>query len=145
MARTWTMTDAWLFAAIAHDQPAVHKLTEIIAIADGINHDVPSEEEFTKSVGRLIAAGLIGADARRDRYWSTDAGAELRKRWKHGAFGWIAAIPPQLDRVGEPQDGAWSLPAGAFRSALDEYRAWAAGWAKRHGTKVTPKSAEPPP
>ena len=71
----------------------------------------------------LIAAGLIDADGQRDRYWPTDAGAELRKRWKHGAFGWIAAITPQLDRVGEHEDGAWSLPAGAFRSAVDEHLA----------------------
>jgi hypothetical protein len=145
MARTWTMTDAWVFAAVANDQPpAVHKLTEIIAIADGINHDVLQEEEFTGSVGRLIAAGLIDADAHRDRYWPTAAGARLRKHWKHGAFGWIEAIPPQLDRVGEPQDGAWSLPAGAFRSAVDQYLASAAEWTKRRRTKVRRKKAQPP-
>ena len=133
------MTDAWVFAAIAHDQPpAVHKLTEIIAIADGINHDVVTEDEFTKSVGRLIAAGLINADAQRDRYWPTDAAADLRKRWRNGAFGWITAIPPQLERIGEPQDGAWSLPAGVFRSAVDEYLARAAQWTKWHGAKSAP-------
>jgi hypothetical protein len=69
MASTWTMTDAWVFAAVAHEQPpAVHKLTEIIAIADGINHDVLREQEFTNSVARLIAAGLIDADVQGDRY-----------------------------------------------------------------------------
>jgi len=135
------MTDAWVFAAIAHDRPpAVHKLTEIIAIADGINHNVVSEGEFTKSVARLMAAGLIEADAQRDRYWPTDAGADLRNRWKHGAFGWITAIPPQLDRIGEPQDSAWSLPAGVFRAAVDEYLARADEWLKRHGVKSAPEN-----
>lgn len=132
------MTDAWVFAAVAHDQPpAIHKLTEIIAIADGINHDVLMEQEFTKSVARLITAGLIDADVLRDRYWPTDAGADLRSHWKHGAFGWITEIPPQLERIGEPQDSAWSLPAGVFRSAVDEYLAGADEWMKRHGVKPT--------
>jgi hypothetical protein len=146
MARTWTMTDAWVFAAISHDQPpAAHRLTEIIAIADGVNHDVVTEDEFTKSVGRLIAAGVIDADAQRDRYWPTYAGTDLRKRWKHVAFGWITVIPTQLDRFGEPQDVAWSLPAGVFRSAVDEYLARAAKWTKRQGAKSTPGRALRPP
>ena len=137
---TWTMTDAWVFAAVAHDQPpAIHKLTEIIAIADGINHDVLTEQEFTSSVARLIAAGLISADVQRDRYWPTDAGTELRRRWKNGAFGWITAIPPQLDRIGEPQDRTCSLPPGVFRPAVDEYLARADEWMKRHGVKSTPR------
>lgn len=122
MSETWTMADAWVFAAIASDQPAAaRELTEIIAIADGINHAILLEEEFTRAVGRLVAAGLIEADAQRDRYRATAAGVDVRKRWKHGAFGWITAIPPQLDRLGEPQDLTWSLPAGAFRSAVDAY------------------------
>jgi hypothetical protein len=50
MGRSWTMTDAWVFAAIAHDRPArVHTLAEVIAIADGINHAVLTE---TAAVGR---------------------------------------------------------------------------------------------
>ena len=95
MGGSWTMTDAWVFAAIADDRPArAHTLAEVIAITDGINHAVLTEEEFTAAAGRLAAAGLIDADAARERYWPTEAGANLRRRWRHGAFGWIEAIPP---------------------------------------------------
>ncbi len=62
------------------------------------------------------------------RYWPTEAGANLRRRWRHGAFGWIDAIPPGLRRLGEPQDSDWLLPAGVFEAAVREYLARAAEW-----------------
>ena len=131
MGGSWTMTDAWVFAALANDRPArVHTLAEVIAVADGINHAVLTEEEFTAAAGRLAAAGLIDADAARERYWPTEAGANLRRRWRHGAFGWIEAIPPGLRRLGEPQDSDWPLPAGVFDAAVREYLARAAEWKK---------------
>lgn len=125
------MADAWVFAAIANDSPPrVLTLTEVIGIADGINHAVLREEEFTAAAGRLLAAGLIDADAARDRYWLTGTGASLAKRWQHGLFGWIEAIPPGLRQRGEPQDTNWSLPAGAFQTAVDGYLTRAAQWRK---------------
>jgi hypothetical protein len=70
----------------------------------------------------LVAAGLIGADANADRYWHTDAGRTLyRQRMKrHGLFGWVAAIPPALRRLGEPQGSPWSLPRCAFDRAIKQ-------------------------
>jgi len=120
----WTMSDAWVFAAIANDGPsATHTLTELIGIADGINHAVLTEAEFTRAIGRLLAAGLIGADPETDRYWPTEAGANIRERWRHGLFGWIDAIPPQLQRLGQPRDTDWSLPEGTFDQAVRDYLA----------------------
>jgi hypothetical protein len=120
----WTGSDAWVFAAIANDRPpATHTLSELVGIADGINHAVLTEAEFTKAIGRLLAAGLIGADADADRYWPTEAGANIRERWRHGAFGWISAIPPQLRRLGQPHDTDWSLPEGRFDQAVQDYLA----------------------
>jgi hypothetical protein len=120
----WTGSDAWVFAAIANDQPpATHTLTELIGIADGINHAVLTEPEFTQAIGRLLAAGLIEADAEADRYWPTEAGVNIRQRWRHGAFGWITAIPPQLQRLGQPHDTDWSLPEGRFDQAIQDYLA----------------------
>src|ERR1700730_8340177 len=121
---SWLARDGRGFAAIANDQPArTHTLVELIAIADGINHAVPTESEFTKAVGRLLSAGLIGADSAADHYWPTEAGTLLRQRWRHGLFGWINVIPPQLQRLGEPQDADWPLPSGAFEGAVREYLA----------------------
>jgi hypothetical protein len=125
----WAMSDAWVFAAIANDRPPTpHTLIELIAIADGINHNVVTEAEFTQAFGRLLSAGLIGADPEADRYWPTEAGAKIRDRWRHGLFGWINAIPPQLQRLGEPQDTAWSLPEGIFDQAV---RGYLARWPSR--------------
>ena len=127
----WAISDAWVFAAIANDRPpATHTLTELIAIADGINHLVLTEAEFTQAIGRLLAAGLIGADPEGDRYWPTEAGANARERWRHGAFGWIYAIPPQLQRLGKPRDAGWSLPEGMFDQALQDYLARMRRWVK---------------
>ena len=118
----WTGSDAWMFAAIANDRPpATHTLTELIAIADVINHAVLTEAEFTRATGRLLAAGLIGADPEADRYWPTETGANIRERWRHGAFGWTDAIPPQLQRLGKPRDTDWSLPEGMFDQAAQDY------------------------
>ncbi len=125
----WLMSDAWVFAAIANDRPArAHTLAEIIAIADGINHAVLTELELTTAVGRLLSAGLIEADAAADRYRPTQAGSAIRRRWRHGAFGWIDAIPPQLERLGAPRDTGWSLPPGTFDAAVRQYLArWPRG------------------
>jgi len=121
---SWSTSDAWVFAAISNDQSGrPHTLRELIALADGLNHDVITEREFTTAIGRLLTAGLIEADAAGDRYWPTEAAANIRKRWKHGLFGWIATIPPQLERLGKPQDADWSLPPGVFDQAVREYLA----------------------
>lgn len=118
------MSDAWVFAAIANDRPPTpHTLTELIAIADGINHAILTEADFVQAIGRLLSAGLIGADPEADRYWATQAGANIRERWRHGLFGWINAIPPQLQRLGEPHDTDWSLPEGRFDRAVQDYLA----------------------
>lgn len=116
----WTMTDAWVFACLGDSGPGRgFQLNHVLRNADLINHGFFVEVQFTRSVPRLVAAGLIGADAEADLYWHTDAGRALyQKRMKrHGPFGWMDAIPPALQRLGEPQDAEWSLPAGMFERA----------------------------
>jgi hypothetical protein len=126
------MSDAWVFSAIAYERaPMPHTLRELIGIADGINHAVLTEAEFSRAVGRLLTAGLIEADGDADRYVPTQAGAKIKEHWKHGLFGWIAAIPPQLRRLGDPQDTDWSLPPGTFDRAVQDYLAqWPATFAE---------------
>jgi len=118
----WTVADAWVFASIGGTDEGC-TLAEIVARADGINHAILTEAEFIRAVPRLVAAGLIGADAKADRYWHTEVGRSLyRQRMKrHGLFGWTDAIPPALRRLGEPQDAAWSPGEGAFDRAVHEY------------------------
>jgi hypothetical protein len=135
VAAQWMMSDAWVFSSIDGTGPDDgYTLAQVIAKADGINHAILTEAEFTQAVARLVAAGLIGAQAEADRYWHTEAGRVLyRQRMKRrGLFGWIDAIPPVLRRRGEPQDKAWSLPPGAFDRAREEYRREAHALARRH-------------
>ncbi|MBX6723601.1 MAG: hypothetical protein IRY92_10260 [Dactylosporangium sp.] len=124
MATQWALSDAWVFSSIEGTSPDDgYTLTQIIAKADGINHAILTEAEFTQAVSRLVAAGLIGAQPEADRYWHTEAGRTLyRQRMKRrGLFGWIDAIPPALRRLGEPQDMPWSLPAGVFDRATQQW------------------------
>jgi hypothetical protein len=129
------MSDAWVFSSIEGTSPDDgYTLTQIITKADGINHAVLTESEFTQAVPRLVAAGLIGAMAEADRYWHTGAGQALHRRWikRGGLFSWIDVIPPALRRLGQPQAAAWSLPAGAFERAVQAHLKWGETATKRH-------------
>lgn len=124
MTGQWEMSDAWVFAAIqGHDAADGMRLRDIIFHADYLNHAVLEEHEFCRAVPRLLAVDLIGADRDADRYWRTAAGQELfdRRMKRRGAFGWIDAIPPALRRLGEPRDSEWTLPPGAFATAVQDY------------------------
>jgi hypothetical protein len=127
VAAQWTMSDAWVFSSI--DGTCLddgYTLGQIIAKADGINHAVMTEDEFTRAVPRLVAAGLVGAQAEADRYWHTEAGQALYQRWmkRGGLFSWLDVVQPALRQLGEPQDATWSLPAGAFHRAVQEHLQW---------------------
>ena len=124
MSSGWTSSDAWVLASIEGGGPRDgYTLAQVIAKADAINHAVPAETELVRAVARLVAAGLVGADAAADRYWLTEAGAALRRRSTgRGLFGWMEALPPTLARLGVPAEGDWSLPPAAFDRALRAYR-----------------------
>lgn len=96
-------------------------LIRVIAIADACNHAILTEDEFTGSAGRLVRAGLMGADVESDAYWMTEAGLAVTREWRGGLFGWIKAGLPALRLIGEPSDGHFALPEGVFRRAVDEY------------------------
>jgi hypothetical protein len=74
----------------------------VVARADGINHAILLEAEFVRAVGRLVAAGLVGADSTNDRYWHTESGRTLyaARMKRRGLFGWTDALPPALHRLG---------------------------------------------
>lgn len=135
VAAQWSMSDAWVFSSIeGTSSDDGYTLAQIIAKADGINHAILTENEFVRAVPRLVAAGLVGALADADRYWHTETGQALRGRWvkRGGLFGWMDVIPPALRRLGEPQDAAWSLPAGAFERAVQAHLQWGEAALKRH-------------
>ena len=119
---SWTLSDAWVLAAVGAGRARqALTLREVIGVADWLNHAVLTEGEFTAAIGRLVAAGLVEADAGADAYRATPAGIALLGTWKGGPSGWIGAVPPRLERLGPPDDGASELPPGVFRRAVDDY------------------------
>jgi hypothetical protein len=138
VAAQWSTSDAWVFSSIeGTNLDDGYTLAQIITKADSINHAILTENEFVRAVPRLVAAGLIGALADADRYWHTEAGQVLRRRWvKHGGlFSWMDVIPQALRRLGEPQDAAWSLSAGVFERAVQAHLQWGEAAIKRHRRK----------
>jgi hypothetical protein len=120
----WGMPDAWLLAAIAIARldPAGDgaTLAEVLSAAEGINHATPTRGETELAIRRLLGAGLIVVDDTADHFWLTEAGQQVRRRWRHGLFGWIDALPPALRRHGPPQPAEWSLPPGAYEQAYEQ-------------------------
>jgi hypothetical protein len=68
-------THAWIFLSVS-EQPA--PLTDIIAIADSINHGVPTQSELQQSFRWLHERGFVRKKGK--RYLLTDAGIALRDR-----------------------------------------------------------------
>lgn len=123
MAEAWDSDDAWVLKAISCTSPAGHAgLTDVIGAADYLNHAIITEREFTKSVGRLLAAGLIGVDLNRDAYWLTEAGRALCQRRDRGP-AYLSGISSGLRALGPPPSSAWSLPRGTFDAATAAYLA----------------------
>src|SRR5262245_34062215 len=120
----WGMADAWLLAAIsrARTDPAGDgaTLTAVIVTAEGINHATPTREEAELAIRRLLGAGLIVVDSTASHFRVTDAAQRVLRRWRHGMFGWIDALPPGLRRLGPPQPAEWSLPPGAYEQAYEQ-------------------------
>jgi hypothetical protein len=64
--QSYLWSDAWLFQAIviaSHDRAA--SVTDIIAVADAVNHALPTDDELHGAFVRLSAGGLIREVAER--------------------------------------------------------------------------------
>lgn len=120
----WAMSDAWLLAAIstARTDPAGGgaTLAAVIVTAEGINHATPTRDEVELAIRQLLGAGLIVVDGTASHFRVTEAGQQVLRRWRHGAFGWIDALPPALRRLGPPRPAEWSLPPGAYERAHEQ-------------------------
>ena len=68
-------TRSWIFLAVP-EQPA--SLTDIITMADAINHAIPTQQELRQSFDWLEAHGLVSRAGR--RYSLTESGVALRRR-----------------------------------------------------------------
>jgi hypothetical protein len=74
---TESQTFAWILLSVP-ESPGT--LQDIIAMADGINHAIPSHRELQTSLGWLQARGLVRKEGR--RFCTTDAGSQLLARFR---------------------------------------------------------------
>jgi hypothetical protein len=80
----WDFTDAWLLTAMGGFRRRGRSLSKLIAVADAMNHDVPTEAQAARSLGRLIASGLAGI--RGSRYRLTPSGRAVYRKRRGGWF-----------------------------------------------------------
>ena len=72
---TESQTFAWILLSVP-ESPGT--LQDIIAMADGINHPIPSDRKLQTSLGWLQARGLVQKDGK--RFCITKAGSQLLAR-----------------------------------------------------------------
>ncbi|NHT19431.1 hypothetical protein [Cellulomonas sp. IC4_254] len=95
-AECWDLTDAWIFTAVGegtrHDD-----LSALVGAADHYAHDVPSEADLSRSVGRLLASGLLTETAR--AWQPTAAGRALWEGSTGAGYGRVVSVHEQLVSV----------------------------------------------
>jgi hypothetical protein len=69
-------------------------LSELIGVADGINHSIPTRDELASAIGALRAAGLLTVEG--ERFALTREGKALKRHWKGGLFNWSKTLLPPL-------------------------------------------------
>ncbi len=69
---TESQTIAWILLSVPQNPGRLH---DIIAVADGINHAIPSHQELQNSLGWLKAKGLVRKSDQ--TYALTEAGSQL--------------------------------------------------------------------
>lgn len=114
----WSFSDAWVLAAAAVSGRRWCDLSNLIASADALNHDIPTEEVIEHSVGRLTASGLMETSGLRVRL--TRAGKRLVSKRRRALFKQAQSV---LALLGQQTltDGHWDLPSGAWEEAYEAY------------------------
>ena len=132
--------DAWIFIAMANPFPSIelpNPISNLIAVADTYNHDIPSAPQIQQGVRDLIGAGLIEPVG--TSFKLTDEG---RKRWKRiepaylmhlqfaQALRELRKMPCVADAPG------WSLDQRTWEDAFAGYSAQFALELKRRREKA---------
>jgi hypothetical protein len=121
-------SDAWIFLAVADaaaGDPA--PLDRIVAVADAINHAIPTERELEGGFTRLLRADLI-RQVERD-LGLTAAGAALAARGKAASEAWLEQWEfltgvLETETFAGRRDVAYALEPGEAESAYRAYREW---------------------
>jgi len=121
--------DAWVFLSVGDG--AGHgwaSLSDLIGMADSNNHSIPSREDLSGGVSRLVAAGLVETDGNRTRL--TDAGKRAFKQANRHGRGHIERVfilgKSWEERSFPPEAGtSWSISKEDYDAAYGDYHSWA--------------------
>lgn len=115
----WDFPDAWLMISAAGFVRRGCDLSHLIGTADAYNHDIPSQAQVERSIGRLVASGLATTSDLRVRL--SKQGRALAKQAHGGMFERAPNLLLLLSRW-PLREGRWALPQGAWQAAYDQYR-----------------------
>jgi len=124
--------DAWMFLGVAfgRDQDGRAPLDRVVGAADGLNHAIPSRDELTGGLNRLIAAGFLAQSD--DAFSLSPAGETL-----HAKVQRRAGQRRQVDRLAfafaglkSPRIPLWTPDGHVLDDAIAEYLE---RWAKADG------------
>lgn len=117
-AAEWSFTDAWLLTSASGYGRRGCTLTNLIGTADARNHDVATEADAAKSLGRLIASDLLVV--KNGKFCATDTGRSLYKRRSGGWFEESGSVLQLLSEV-PLVEGTWEFAPGEYMAAYEEY------------------------
>jgi hypothetical protein len=131
-----TRSDAWLLAALtegSHDGRPV-TLRDLIHDADWLNRDIPSFDEISYGIPRLIAAGFakVGYSASNGLVFRATAKAQRLRRSVRGEWDSIVAISTAIGAKPHPEEEAEDRSLGRLpglepedvTAAVAEHASW---------------------
>lgn len=114
----WVFADAWVLTAIAvSTRPC--SLTELVGVADGLNHALLLDAEVDGALGKLVGGGLVHVTADLG-FDLTPQGAALVERRHGNLFSQVDSVLSLLGSV-PGSDKKFALPPGAMQEAVDAY------------------------
>ncbi len=113
---------AWIFLTLS-DEPSAR--TDMIGVADAIDHAVPTREELQDSLGWLIANGLVAKEGQAYRY--TEKGAGLRsdadQRSGTAQAAWNQ-VEKRLQQIAQPAQSSDEIAPEDYDRAVKAYEQW---------------------
>ncbi|MBX9246205.1 hypothetical protein ICW40_15510 [Actinotalea ferrariae] len=114
---SWEFSDAWILAAIGestrHDE-----LSGLVAAADHYNHSIPTEDEVSQGIGRLVASGLVTIVGR--SLEPTPTGRTLLRADTRGGYEYVRWLFLSMAHV-PVVEGRWDLLPGTLERAYRRY------------------------
>jgi hypothetical protein len=117
----WQFIDAWMLEAVAWGSfPGGSTLSQVIEVADGINHSIPNPDEVEEAMNRLLSASLLTTVD--GRFSLTEAGSQLREGGPDYLFERVELLHDRLRRLPVPEDSeGWVLDHSEFDQAFRAY------------------------